>query len=42
MKLRWDGQFKKVEENNDWAWWGLFVAVIIMEVTFILKIFGKI
>ena len=42
MKLRWDGQFKKVEGNNDWAWWALFGAVIIMEVLVISKILGKI
>ncbi|MBA7614258.1 hypothetical protein ES703_21521 [subsurface metagenome] len=41
MKLRWDGQFKKVEETNGWAWWGLFVVVVIMEVMVILKILGK-
>ena len=42
MKLRWDGQFKKVEETNGWAWWALFGAVIVMEVLFILKMSGKI
>jgi len=42
MKLRWDGQFKKVEETDDWAWWALFVAVVIMEVMVILKMSGKI
>ncbi len=33
---------KKAEWNNDWAWWGLFGAVIIMEVLAILKMAGKI
>lgn len=33
---------KKAEAINDWAWWGLFVAVVIMEVLVILKILGKI
>ena len=42
MKLRWNGQFKKVEETNDWAWWALFGTVVIMEVIAILKITGKI
>jgi len=42
MKLRWDGQFKKVEETNNWSWWALFGALIIMEVLVILKILGKI
>ena len=42
MKLRWDGHLKKVEETNDWAWWALFVAVVIMEISLILKILGKI
>ena len=50
MKLRWGEEkikgfsspFKKAEEVNDWAWWGLFGAVVVMEVLFILKIMGKI
>ena len=33
---------KKAEAINDWAWWGLFVAMVIMEVIIILKILGKI
>jgi len=50
MRLKW-GEEKirgfsspvlKAEEVNDWAWWGLFVAVVIMEVLVILKILGKI
>jgi hypothetical protein len=50
MKLRWGEEkikgfsspVKKAEEVNDWAWWVLFGAMVIMEVTFILKILGKI
>ena len=50
MKLRWGEEkikgfsspAKKAEEVNDWAWWVLFVAVIIMEVLIILKMVGKI
>ncbi|MBA7548814.1 hypothetical protein ES705_41282 [subsurface metagenome] len=42
MKKKWDGQFKKAEEINDWAWWGLFVTAIVMAVIFILKVSGKI
>ena len=50
MKSRWGNEkikgfsspVKKAEETNDWAWWGLFVAVVIMEVIVILKILGKI
>ncbi len=50
MKLRWGEEkikgfsspVKKAEEVNDWAWWGLFGAVIVMGVLFILKILGKI
>ena len=50
MRLKWGEEkikgfsspVKKAEEINDWAWWALFVAVIIMEVLFILKILGKI
>ena len=42
MKLRWDGQFKKVEETNDRAWWALFETVIVMIVIIILKMLGKI
>lgn len=33
---------KKAEETNEWSWWALFGAVVIMEVIFILKILGKI
>lgn len=50
MKFRWGDEeikgfsdsFKKAEWNNDWAWWALFGAVIIMEVIFVLKILRKI
>lgn len=50
MKLRWGEEeikgfsnlVKKAEEVNDWSWWALFGAVVIMEVIFILKILGKI
>ena len=33
---------KKAEAVNDWAWWVLFGAIIIMEVIAILKMSGKI
>lgn len=50
MSLRWGNEkfkefsdpVKKAEEVNDWAWWALFGAVIIMEVIAILKMLGKI
>ena len=50
MKLKWSNQkikgfsspVKKAEEVNEWSWWALLGAVIIMEVIFILKILGKI
>ncbi|MBA7576417.1 hypothetical protein ES708_18258 [subsurface metagenome] len=50
MKLRWGEEkikglsslVKKAERKNDWAWWGLFGAVVIMEVLVILKILEKI
>jgi len=50
MKLKWGEEkikgfsnpIKKAEAINDWSWWGLFAAVIIMEVMAILKILGKI
>jgi len=50
MSLRWGNEkikgfsspVKKAEEVNDWAWWALFAAVIIMEVLVILKMSGKI
>ena len=33
---------KKAEAINDWAWWGLFVAMVVMIVIVILKMSGKI
>jgi len=50
MKLRWGNEkikgfsspVKKAEEVNEWSWWALFGVIIIMEVLFLLKIFGKI
>ena len=50
MKLRWGNEIvkgfsnpvKKAEVVNDWSWWALFAAVIIMEVLFILKMLEKI
>ena len=33
---------KKAERTNDWAWWALFGAVIVMGVLVILRILGKI
>ncbi|GAH19024.1 unnamed protein product [marine sediment metagenome] len=50
MKLKWGEEkikgfsspIKKVEEINEWEWWGLFGAVIIMEVLVILKMLEKI
>ena len=50
MSLRWGEEkikgfsspVKKAEEVNDWSWWVLFGAVIVMEVIVILKILGKI
>jgi len=50
MRLKWGEEIikgfsnpvKKVEGSNDWAWWGLFGAVVIMVVLVILKMLGKI
>ena len=50
MRLRWGEEkikgfsspVKKAEETNDWAWWAIFGAVVIMEIIFILRILGKI
>lgn len=50
MKLRWGEEkikgfrspVKKTEKDNEWSWWALFATLIIMEVLFLLKIFGKI
>jgi len=33
---------KKVKENNNWIWWGLFGMVVIMGVLFVLKMSGRI
>jgi len=48
MKLRWSdsqiGYFSKpiktAEKQNEWSWWGIFIAVVIMEVIVIGKIVG--
>ena len=29
---------KQTEDSNEWAWWGIFGALLIMEVIFIVKI----
>lgn len=50
MSLKWGEEkikgfskpVKKAEEVNDWAWWALFGAVIIMAVIAILKMSEKI
>ena len=50
MKLRWGNErikifsnpVKKAERKNDWAWWGLFVVVVLMVVSVILKMLGKV
>ena len=50
MKLRWGEEkikgfsspVKKAEMDNNWAWWALFAAIVIMEVLVILKMLGKI
>jgi len=50
MSLRWGNEkikgfsspVKKAEAINDWFWWALFGAVILMEVISILKMSGKI
>ena len=49
MSLRWGEEkikgfndpVKKAEVTNDWSWWALFGAVIVMEVIVILKMAGK-
>ena len=49
MKFRWGEEkikgsispAKKAEAINDWAWWALFGAVMVMEVLVILKMLGK-
>jgi len=48
MKLRWGNEetryfakpIKKAEKQNEWSWWFLFGAVVIMEVIVIGKIVG--
>lgn len=50
MKLRWGKEkikgfsspVKTAEVTNDWAWWALFGAVVIMEILVVLKILGRI
>jgi hypothetical protein len=50
MSLKWGNEkirgfsnpVKKAEEVNEWSWWVLFGAMIVMEVMFALKILGKI
>jgi hypothetical protein len=50
MKLKWTDEeikyfskpVKKAEQCNEWAWWGIFGAMVIMEVMLILKILGRI
>ena len=50
MSLRWGNEkirgfsspVKKAEEVNEWGWWALFGVIVIMEILFALKIFGKI
>lgn len=33
---------KTAEKTNDRSWWGLFGVIVVMEVSFILKMLGKI
>ena len=50
MRLKWGEEevkgfsspVKKAEEVNEWFWWALFGALIVMEVIFYLKVLGKI
>jgi len=50
MKIRWGNEkikgfsspVQKAEKVNDWSWWALFGAVVIMEVLVVLKLLGKI
>lgn len=50
MRLRWgyeeikgfSNPVKKAEAINEWSWWALFGAVIVMEILVILKMLGKI
>ena len=32
----------KAEQTNEWAWWGMLVALIVMEAMVVLKVLGKI
>ncbi len=46
MKRRWTDKeieyfrksTKRTEDTNEWSWWALFGAVVVMEVIFLLKI----
>ena len=48
MRLRWTDEeikyFNKpiptAEKQNEWSWWGIFIAVVIMEIIVIGKIIG--
>ena len=48
MRLRWTDEEKKyfnkpipkAEKANEWSWWFLFGAIIVMEAIFIAKIVG--
>jgi len=42
IKFLCDDLVKKAEKVNDWAWWALFGAMVVMEILVILKILGKI
>ena len=33
---------KKAEETSEWGWWALFGVIVVMEILFLLKVFGKI
>jgi len=35
-------QIMKAERTNDLAWWGILVALIVMEAMVVLKVLGKI
>ena len=48
MKLKWGKEkikyfskpIQKADRTNEWSWWGIFIAMIIMEVIVIGKIVG--
>jgi hypothetical protein len=50
MKLKWtEAEYKyfnkpimKAERVNEWSWWVMLAAVIIMETIVVLKVLGKI